>query len=474
MGTKTKKWVRVAVVVLVFMLAQSAAGLITGEHGNHPVIDRGWPGGSLELANLSSRLGYWEGPPFGGGEHHFLYRCRDSNEFNEALERFAAIDAATLELVVHNGPEYSFWLKDNDEELEEQENRVDWTFTVWNPKSWDSLYNNPNSLFTSSQPEFGRPVAAPKIDLYIGGGAVVWEDVEVPANVVLSDKRPGSISAEFAGAGLVRSRVFDMATGSPIVGAKVLLKDRMGSDEPQEPIEGETDKEGFCQIAGIGPGYYRVSVAAPGYASRKVGDYDNRRPEYYEFQVGLAQAKCIGGRVTDGDGDPIEGVEVSACNVIGADGFGYPSDKEGSARTDEQGRFEICDLPTGSTNIRCRAESLYLEGWVFDVYPIPSDSIKLMMTATARITGRVVDGDGKTRSGRINLYVESAGGVRIGKWGWSGLINEDGTFDIKGVPPGEYMVGTGVYIPDGLPANGQLLRVEAGKEYELEIVDVER
>jgi len=474
MSTATKTWWPVAGVVLVFVLAQSAPALITGEDGNRPVINRGWPDGSLELANLPSRLGYWEGPPFGGGEYHFLYRCRDSNEFNEALGLFAAIDAETLELVVHNGPEYSFWLKDDDEKLEEQENRVDWAFTVWNPKSWDSLYNNPNSRVMAGHPHYARPVAAPRIDLYIGEGAVTWEDVEVPENVVLSDKRPGSVSAEFAGAGLVRGRVFDMATGAPIVAAKVVLTDRMGSGEPQEPIEGKTDKEGFCQIAGIGSGYYRVSVTAPGYASRKVGDYNNRRPEYYEFEVGLAQAQCIRGRVTDGDGDPIEGVEVSACNVIGADGFGYPSDKEGSARTDGQGRFEICDLPTGFTNIRCRAESLYLEGWVFDVYPIPSDSIRLTMTGTARITGRVVDGDGKARSGRINLYIEAAGAVRIGKWGWSGLINEDGTFDIKGVPPGEYVVGTGVYIPDGQAANAQLLRVEVGREYELEIVGVER
>src|SRR4030042_1585494 len=149
---KSKKAILRALVVLcaVFVFAETGMALISGEHGNRPVQDRTWPAGSVEVANLSSRLGYWEGPPFGGGEYHFLYRCKKTDEFNEALKTFALIDAEKLELVVHNGPEYSFWLKDNNEELSEPNNQIDWAFTVWTPETWNNLYNSPRSYIINS------------------------------------------------------------------------------------------------------------------------------------------------------------------------------------------------------------------------------------------------------------------------------------------------------------------------------------
>ncbi|HOW72538.1 MAG TPA: hypothetical protein PKY77_18210 [Phycisphaerae bacterium] len=56
------------------------------------------------MANLPGRLGGWEGLPFGGGYSHFCFRCKDTDEFNRALKIFAAIRAAGLELVLHDGP----------------------------------------------------------------------------------------------------------------------------------------------------------------------------------------------------------------------------------------------------------------------------------------------------------------------------------------------------------------------------------
>ncbi|MHC4744291.1 MAG: hypothetical protein ACYS8Z_20440, partial [Planctomycetota bacterium] len=118
---------------LVLLFAGPGWSLRSVMRGNSPVQNRGnrWPAGTVDLANLKSRLGYWQ-----RYEHVFLYRCKDTGEFNEALKTFAVIDANTLELVVHNGPKYSFALQDKDEELAKEDNRVDWTFTVWSPKRW--------------------------------------------------------------------------------------------------------------------------------------------------------------------------------------------------------------------------------------------------------------------------------------------------------------------------------------------------
>src|SRR5579872_1690156 len=113
---------------LVFWAAWFApfgvSALIESSQGNHPVSDYGWPDGTLAVANLKSRVGWWEGPPVGGGQWNFLYR--GGNEaLNEALTNFAAIRAQALELVIHDGPETNVFLGNGAEA------RVDWSFTVW-------------------------------------------------------------------------------------------------------------------------------------------------------------------------------------------------------------------------------------------------------------------------------------------------------------------------------------------------------
>jgi len=471
---KTNKLRILVIFCIVFLLPKLCMSLITGEHGNRPTEDRGWPIGSVQIANLPSRLGYWEGPPFGGGEYCFLYRCQDTNEFDQALKIFSSIQASELELIIHNGPECSFWLRENNEELSEEENRVDWTFTVWVPDNWNRLFNSPRSYTLSSDhPNFKKPVAAPKIDLYIGGGgSVVWEDVKVPKNVAVIDKRPSSISAKFAGGGLIRSKVFDMATGQPIVGAEIVLAKHRDKEGWKELIQGETDNQGFCQIADIPLGYYEIRVKAKDYVPRKQGGYNNQRPEYHQFEIGLAHPSYIKGTVVGSVGNPIEGAKVSAINIIGTDGFGYPCVDDKSAITDKHGRFEIRSLPIGLASIMCYAESLHLKNPISEQYPIPSDEIKLTMTGTGTVQGKVVDENGKTLSRKVSVHICSTG-EQIDKWFSTCHCEEDGSFKFTDVPPGEYLVGTNWrLLTEGDKTNAELILVEAGKIYELEIVHI--
>jgi hypothetical protein len=239
-------------------------------------------------------------------------------------------------------------------------------------------------------------------------------------------------------------------------------------------MHGKTNKRGICRIAKIPPGYYEVRVKAKGYASRKQGSYNNKRPEYYKFKVGLAQPSYVKGIVTDMDGKPIEGVKVSAINIIGTDGFGYPCVGDKSALTDKQGRFEIGSLPKGVMNVRCRAASLYLKNSIFEQYPIPSDEIKLTMTGTGIIRGKVVSKDGEAPSGDVYIHVRPPG-EQIGKWGGSRRCKGDGTFEFIGVPPGDYLVGTDVtLLTEGDRTSARLISVEAGKTYEVEIAHVDQ
>jgi len=73
-GMKSKIILAAMVSAVICLGATRASALILTGEGNTPVTDAGWPAGTLVLANLKTRAGWWEGPPFGGGEWHFLYR----------------------------------------------------------------------------------------------------------------------------------------------------------------------------------------------------------------------------------------------------------------------------------------------------------------------------------------------------------------------------------------------------------------
>src|SRR4051812_48319378 len=177
------------------LTAPRAVAMIDVIEGNAPVEDHnGWPAGTLDVANLDNRLGYWVGPPFGGGEHHFEYKG-DTDAFQRTLELFAKIESREpVRLVVHEGPAESVFLTDG-KKPDPKKARYDWSFTVWNPKSYAQLYNNPKLFIMADDPggNFGRPLAPPRIDVYVGGApegqGVDWSRVKVPDHVKVSDER---------------------------------------------------------------------------------------------------------------------------------------------------------------------------------------------------------------------------------------------------------------------------------------------
>ena len=123
--------------MLASMPVQPAFALITGGEGNEPVNDPGWPKGAAAIFNVPSRIAYWEGPPFGGGQWHA--ECRgDTKAFNAVLADFAKLDVKTKRIVVHDGVGRSFWLNPNREPAKQAAAKMDWTFMVWQPENLGS------------------------------------------------------------------------------------------------------------------------------------------------------------------------------------------------------------------------------------------------------------------------------------------------------------------------------------------------
>ena len=78
-------------LLLLFTFTSPAFALITGGK-DEPMEVRGLPSGSLPLANLNTRIAWWEGPPFGGGQYHFEYSGRTA-DLQEAIDLFTHVDS---------------------------------------------------------------------------------------------------------------------------------------------------------------------------------------------------------------------------------------------------------------------------------------------------------------------------------------------------------------------------------------------
>ena len=462
-------------------VALPASALIMTGEGNTPVSDAGWPEGALALANLKTRAGWWEGPPFGGGEWHFLYRG-DNTAFGQALTNFAAIRTRILELVIHDGPApESPFLKDSK--------TVNWEFTVCVPESWHRLYNNPQSVFSSRSPNFRKPVDSPRLDVYVGNGGLDWSKVSVPTNVHVIDNRV-SVAGSKPAASMIRVEAFDMANGKPVRGARVIVASMnqgpagvtskpalRANDQNAYPtiVEGTTDETGQAEITNIPNGPHQVYMKAQGYAVRVLSYEQFNERTYKTFSTELSKVATIRGLAVDGDGNPLAGVKVRADTLMGIDGRGYLLAAAPEAVTDAAGKFELDGLPTGYCQLWAQADG-FSYGDVTSIYDVPATEVTLRLKRAGVIMVRVTDKQGKALSRYENnellVSVEPKEGSKVGSWGGGATVKDDGSAEMKDVPPGEYRITS---RPN--PANSnkeytkeQIVTVKPGTTTEVRIV----
>jgi len=452
--------------ILLFILTlftPEAIALITGGSGNAALEDRGWPTGSLEVANDLSRAAWWEGPPFGGGEHHFEHRG-DAAVFNDVLKAFAKIRTPKRELVIHDGVHESFWLK-----LHGGDTKIDWTFIVWHPASWHRLYNNPRSSFASDQPNFRQPVAAPRIDVYVDG-EIDWDSVVVPKGIEVIDQRASALGIMQKVGVLFRGTVHDMSTGKVIGGARVVVEKTKGHEKLEDLAEVRTNEKGEFLIEDLPAEMLRVYVATEGYATRQIAHQAFQDKTFQTFEVELVEAGSIAGVAIDEKGQPLVGAKVRLTNPLAINGRGYVAPGMTEVETDERGQFKLNDVPTGYTRLRCLADEHY-HNYFGELYDVPSDGIRLTVVRTGLVKVNVVDIKGEPVTENFMVNIEAEGGPKVGSWGGSANIQADGTYTFKGVPPGRYLVsgrpnpGSSKYEPDE-----KLVNVESGATTDVQIL----
>jgi hypothetical protein len=455
-------------LLLLVIVAPLQALIMVG--GKEPVRDNNWPAGSLEVANLKTRVGWWEGPPFGGGQYNFLYRG-ETNAFQEALDLFAKIKAPKLVLVVQDGgPAQSPFLRDGKDP--KSSNAYDWSFTVWNPQNFNHLYNTPESFFSARDPSgrFGQPVDPPQIDVFVDkGGGIDFAKIKVPANLTVTDERADA--AHIAGGSAVIGDVYDVSTSKPVAGATVAVQ-RTGAQGQWETLaSGDADAAGHIQMTKVPAGSCRVIVTAKAYATRLLGYAEFRGNTLKRYTAELSTTAALRGTVADTDGKPVAGVNVRVDSIIGPDGRGYLLPDPLQATTNNQGEFELTRLPHGHAQIFAYGNHYQMLD-VLKLYTIPEDHLELRLTATGTIKGRVLAKDGKPAT-TGNIEVEPEGGSKLGSWGGSSNTKPDGSFVFENVPPGTYVLSAMATNPgparQGRDPNLKKVVVKAGQTVEVDV-----
>lgn len=461
------RWIPIlALVLCCFCTFDARALILVG--GSEPFSSRALPAGTDRLANLPTRFGHWEGPPFGGGDYHFEY-AGNTAQFQKALDTFALIEAPRLELLVYDGVTSSVITR----------RQVDWEFEIWNKESFYRLNHPPNNITLSTSPWFRQPLPPPRLSLYLGDGKHIdWSAIHLPHQVTLLDRRVATSPWSSSGFGVIHAVVYDMATSRTLPGAILEVGSYDKSRQFQALDWRTANKAGEVVLKDIPAGNFAVQVRCKGYATREVGYYDNHGRTLGVFdRVSLSPASALKGRVTDSSGQPVVDATVGVSDLVGLDGMGYiqnPFNERSNAQTDAAGRFTLDPLPRGRVSLSVRKPGYHY--FSFETHAIPGD-VNIVMTGAGEIHGRVIgspsafNGPGSKAAKRpLIVQIEPLGGNKIGSWGGSMQLKEDGRFEFKDVPAGKYIITA---QPNPMHGNEvtppKPVTVEAGKTVEVEI-----
>lgn len=431
----------IAFALSLLLPAQRASALITGGAGNTPINHPGWPAGAAPAFDHPSRIAWWEGPPFGGGQWHS--ECRgDAKALNEVLAHLARLDAKTKRIVLHDGVGQSFWLNMNQEPEKRDAAKMDWVLMIWDPNSWEQLRQLPADLNPIGPADAANGPPA-QIDVYTGGN-VRWADVVVPDGLTVVDQRLEAHGFTLQDGTVIEGNAFDLATHESIP-ARITLQGvrprATGGYDYPTLVETATDPDapGRWNLKNVPAGWARIVVAADGYVPRVVGYVrPDGQPGWSSFEAGLARPGPVSGRVADESGQPLADVQVRLDNLAAADGARYELPDDPTFTTDAHGRFRADAVPAGKATVWLIKPG-YVRPGLGPPIDLPAADVQLTMQKSASVQVTVDFGANPRPEGYI-VQVEPEGGSKVGSWGGSGQIDANNQISFDDMPPGRYVL----------------------------------
>jgi Carboxypeptidase regulatory-like domain len=299
----------------------------------------------------------------------------------------------------------------------------------------------------------------------------------VAALLLVQQQAPPRDAPHGGGTATLRGRVLAGDTGAPIRSAIVMLSSVDGNNAS---ANASTDERGRFEFAHLNAGAVRLMARPPDGRARwlttsfgapspdatgrliEIGDGETRE----RLDITLPLAATIEGRVLDDAGEPVADVSMQLVRVCSG---GLKGETVGYRllKTDDLGRFRIYGVSEGDYLVVARPESFSLPlpvsspKLVATYYPSTTNQaeaqpvhvkagqqlegveIQMVRAATYRISGMVVDSQGRpvaNRRGSLNRYSgnSSQGGYEL-------PLDAAGHFALADLEPGEFEI---IFPPD--------------------------
>jgi hypothetical protein len=276
------------------------------------------------------------------------------------------------------------------------------------------------------------------------------------------------------GTAKITGRVVSAETGTPIRRAQI----RVQSVEARFNRVVTTDGDGRYELLNLPAGRYRLSVSRAGYVALEYGQarpFESGRPldlangqAIEKIDFSLPRGSVITGRITDEFGDPMTDVQVQAMRYQFVNGERQLVSSGRNAQTDDLGQYRIFGLMPGEYVVRASFRQnaggqggnepdpmgypgTYYPG-VIDAGQAQAVTVALGQELSAvafsvlparlsRVSGIVMGSDGRPLSGaNVLLRPRGPGGPPPIRAGGNNQVRPDGSFQLTGVPPGEYVL----------------------------------
>jgi protocatechuate 3,4-dioxygenase beta subunit len=271
----------------------------------------------------------------------------------------------------------------------------------------------------------------------------------------------------------IRGRVVG-ADGRPLRGVRIQA---LPDPNPSlSAIPATVQADGRYELTAPGNATYRIRAQKAGYLTLEYGQrHPSETGKLFTLKAGqvveniditLPRAGAVEGRVTDANGDPVEGVNVRLMQleIRGLRRQLEPSSV--TARlTDDRGVYRIYGAPPGGYVVVAvvgdrsagSGPVILPGGYVSTYYPgspaaatskpisvalsavVSGVDIVLARAATGRVSGTFVDAAGKPLQGRVTLTTSQRSGALAAE-SLSVTSNSDGTFEFQGVPAGDWAI----------------------------------
>ena len=340
-----------------------------------------------------------------------------------------------------------------------------------------------------------------------GRGGVIAGAVTVPAanragnnNGTPQPPPPPTPTADLAA---MEGTVYNALGGTPLRKATITINRQNGG--PLAPgartnYSATTDAGGHYSIAGIEPGTYRVNADHTGYLNMA---YNARKPGSAGTPLDLGRAQkmtgvdfkltphgVVSGKITDEDGDPMEGVQIQIMRLVYNQGK-KQLQQNGGEQTNDLGEYRLSGIVPGkyylSATYRGRrfnpgaADNSTQEDYATTFYPGVTDlsaasaiemgpgdqmqgvNLRLTKIHTVRISGHVLDNTAPPPpvsdavrgavtnivngmvmapnvpvNGRIQLRLQPRNSLTPNGMVTATAVKVDGNFEFPSVAPGSY------------------------------------